>query len=164
MSALSLLLFVWVRWGVPDFVGQSARQRQPIRRIFQMPGIRPVLLALFAWTLAHNILYTYIAPFLASVGLGHRVDAVLLLFGVASIAGIWITGLMVDRWLRTLTLLSLGGFTVAALVLGFSGGSAAVVLLGIAAWGLAFGGAPTLLQTALADTAREGADVAHPCW
>lgn len=126
-----------------------------------MPGIRPVLLALFAWILAHNILYTYIAPFLASVGLGQRVDAVLLLFGVASIVGIWITGLLVDRGLRTLTLLSLALFTVAALVLGFSGGSTIAVLLGIAAWGLTFGGAPTLLQTVLADTAGDGADVAQ---
>lgn len=52
-------------------------------------------------------------------------------------------------------------FTVAALTLGFSGGSALVVLLGVATWGLTFGGAPTLLQTALADTAGDGADVAQ---
>lgn len=164
MSALSLLLFVWVRLAVPDFRGQPVRQRMSIRCIFLIPGIRPILLALFAWILAHNILYTYIAPFLASVGLEHRVDAVLLLFGVSSIAGIWITGLLVDRLLRALTLLSLAVFTVAALVLGFSGGSTPVALLGIAAWGLTFGGAPTLLQTALADTADtagDGADVAQ---
>ncbi|PSS47248.1 MFS transporter [Pseudomonas sp. BBP2017] len=161
MSAVSLLLFVWVRLAVPDFAGQAARQRLPIRRIFLQPGIRQVLLVLFAWILAHNILYTYIAPFLASVGLGHRVDAVLLLFGVASIAGILITGLLVDRWLRTLTLLSLGMFAGAALLLGFSGGSNTLVLLGVATWGLTFGGAPTLLQTALADMADEGADVAQ---
>ena len=161
MSALSLVLFVWVRLKVPDFAGQSARQRLPIRRIFLMPGIRPVLLALFAWILAHNILYTYIAPFLSSVGLGHQVDAVLLLFGVACVAGIWLTGLLVDRRLRTLTLLSLAGFALASLALGFSGGSAIAVLLGIAAWGLTFGGAPTLLQTALADAAGDGADVAQ---
>ncbi len=161
MSALSLLLFVWVRLAVPDFAGQSSKQQLPIRRIFVMPGIRPVLLVLFAWILGHNILYTFIAPFLASVGLGHRVDGVLLLFGVASIVGIWITGLLVDCCLRTLTLLSLAVFTVAALVLGFSGGSAIVMLLGVAAWGLTFGGAPTLLQTALADTAGDAADVAQ---
>ncbi|OEC33211.1 Predicted arabinose efflux permease, MFS family [Pseudomonas cuatrocienegasensis] len=161
MSALSLLLLAWVRLAVPDFAGQSARQRMPIQRIFMMPGVRPVLLALFAWMLAHNILYTYIAPFLASVGLGHRVDAVLLLFGVSSIMGIWITGLLVDRWLRALTLLSLAAFTVAALVLGFSSASPWGVLLGVATWGLTFGGAPTLLQTALADMAGDGADVAQ---
>lgn len=160
-SALSLLLFFWVRLAVPDFAGQSAKQQIPIRRIFLMPGIRPVLLALFAWILAHNILYTYIAPFLVSVGLGQRVDAVLLLFGVSSIAGIWITGLLVDRWLRTLTLLSLAVFTVAALVLGFFSAAPWIVLLGVATWGGTFGGAPTLLQTALADTAGDDADVAQ---
>ncbi|WP_395026099.1 MFS transporter [Comamonas odontotermitis] len=161
MSALALLLFAWIRLAVPDFAGQPAQQRMTLRRIATMPGIRPVLLALFAWILAHNILYTYIAPFLASAGLGHRVDAVLLLFGLASIAGIWITGLLVDRWLRALTLLSLAVFTIAALVLGLSGASPVLVLAGIAAWGLTFGGAPTLLQTALADTAGDGADVAQ---
>ena len=161
MSALSLLLLIWVRLVVPDFAGQSARQRMPIRRIFMMPGIRPVLLALFAWILAHNILYTYISPFLASLGLGHRVDAVLLLFGMSSMMGIWLTGLLVDRLLRVLTLLSLMAFTVAALLLGFSSASSWGVLLGVAMWGLTFGGAPTLLQTALADTAGDGADVAQ---
>ncbi len=161
MSALALLLFVWIRLVVPDFAGQPPRQRLPIQRIVMISGIRPVLMALFAWILAHNILYTFIAPFLATVGLGHKVDAVLLLFGAASIAGVWITGLLVDRLLRTLTLFSLGVFTMAALVLGISGDSQIFVLLSITAWGLSFGGAPTLLQTALADTAGEGADVAQ---
>ncbi|MBF3001411.1 MFS transporter [Pseudomonas aeruginosa] len=128
MSALSLLLSAWVRLAVPDFAGQSAGQRLPIRRVFTMPGIRPVQL---------------------------------VLFGVASIAGIWFTGLLVDRCLRALTLSSLAVFAAAALVLGFSGGSAVAVLIGVAAWGLTFGGAPTLLQTALADNAGEAADVAQ---
>ena len=38
--------------------------------------------------------------------------------------------------------------------------SAPVVYAGIFIWGLSFGGAATLLQTALADAAGEGADVA----
>ena len=36
-----------------------------------------------------------------------------------------------------------------------------LVLIGVAAWGLTFGGAPTLLQTALADSAGDHADVAQ---
>ncbi|WP_336692766.1 MFS transporter [Delftia acidovorans] len=149
LSALCLLLLVWVRLGVPDYAGQTAHQRQPVARILRVPGVRPVLLALFGWMLAHNMLYTFIAPFLVSAGLGQRVDGVLLLFGLAAIAGIWLTGLLVDRWLRALTVLSLAGQ------------SAVAVLIGVAAWGLSFGGAPTLLQTALADAAGEGADVAQ---
>ncbi|WP_201615590.1 MFS transporter [Psychrobacter urativorans] len=161
MSALTLLLLVWVRLAIPDFVGQSAKQRLPIQRIFLMPGIRPVLLTLFVWILAHNLLYTYIEPFLASVGLDQRVDVVLLLFGVAAMVGIWLTGLLVDHWFRAMALTSLSAFAVAALILGFSGGSTAIVLVGIAIWGVTFGGAPILLQTALAGAAGENADVAQ---
>ena len=36
----------------------------------------------------------------------------------------------------------------------------AVIHVGVAVWGLSFGGAATLLQPALADAAGEGADVA----
>lgn len=161
MSALTLLSLIWVRLALPDFAGQSAKQRLSIRHVFSMPGIRPVLLTLFVWIAAHNILYTYIEPFLASVGLAQRVDAILLLFGIAAIVGIWLTGLLVDNWLRLMALISLSVFAIGALVLGFSGGSTATVLVGIAIWGLTFGGAPILLQTALAGAAGDNADVAQ---
>lgn len=161
MSALSLVLLGWVRLALPDFTGEPARQRLSIRQILLKRGVRPVLLALFTWMLAHNLLYTYIAPFLNTEVPELRVDAVLLLFGVTSIVGIISTGLLVDRWLRRVTLLSLIVFTVAALMIGLSSGSPLGVLLGIAAWGLTFGGAPTLLQTALADSAGDAADVAQ---
>ncbi|MDR0225358.1 MAG: MFS transporter [Burkholderiaceae bacterium] len=161
LSALCLLLLAWIRLGLPDCAGQPARQRPPVARILATPGVRPVLAVLFAWILAHNILYTFIAPYLASVGWGPRVDAVLLLFGLAAMAGIWFTGLLVDCWLRALTVLSLGLFALSAVVLGLAGQSTPALLAGVAAWGLGFGGAPTLLQTALADAAGEGADVAQ---
>lgn len=48
-----------------------------------------------------------------------------------------------------------------ALLLAVPHGSAALVLIGVAAWGPTFGGAPTLPQTALADSADEHADVAQ---
>ncbi|MFF3257769.1 MFS transporter [Streptomyces sp. NPDC002932] len=161
MSAVALALLIWVRALVPDFPGQTAQQRQPIRKIFMTPGVRPVLTVIFLWILAHNVLYTYIAPFLAEAGLGEWVDATLLLFGAFAIAGIWVTGLLIDRKLRVLTLIGLAGFAVTALVLGFGIDSPVLVFAGIATWGLMFGGAPVLLQTAIGDTAGEGADVAQ---
>ena len=161
MSALTLLLLFWIRLAIPDFAGQSVKQRLPIKQIFLMPGIRPVLLTVLVWISAHNLLYTYIEPFLASVGLEQRVDAVLLLFGITAMIGIWLTGVLVDHWLRAMALIGLSGFAVAALILGFSGGSAAMVLVGIALWGITFGGAPIMLQTALAGAAGKNADVAQ---
>ena len=161
MSALSVLLLGWVRWQVPDFPGQEAGRQQSVRRVFLLPGVRPVLAVMLAFVLAHNILYTYIAPFLAHAGLGERVDLVLLVFGGASLAGIWATGLLIDRWLRELVLAGIAGFGLAALLLGAATGSPAAVFFAVGVWGVAFGGAATLFQTASAQAAGDAADVAQ---
>jgi predicted MFS family arabinose efflux permease len=60
-----------------------------------------------------------------------------------------------------LTLISLATFAVVAIVLGLASELNGVTYLGVFLWGLTFGGAPTLLQTAMADAAGEGADVAQ---
>ena len=132
-----------------------------VRQVFAIPEVRAVLMITFTFVLAHNILYTYIAPFVAPAGLGERVDLVLLVFGLAGLAGIWITGVLVDRWLRPLILASSVIFAGASLALGLSGRDPAVVFVSVAAWGIAFGGCGTLFQTALAIAAGDGADVAQ---
>lgn len=161
ISGLTLALVFWVLLKVPDYPGQEADQRMPVREVFRTPGVRPVLIVILAWMLAHNILYTYIVPFLASAGLSSRVDVVLLVFGIASLLGIWLVGLLVNRWLRLLVMSSLGTFALVAAVLQIGGTVPMVVYLSVAVWGLTFGGAPTLLQTASADTAGENSDVAQ---
>lgn len=161
MSAVALVLVAAVRSLVPDFPGQSSQERLPLREIFTLPGIRAILLIIFLWTLAHNVLYTYVAPYLDAVGLGGHVDVMLLVFGTTAMAGIWVTGVLVDRKLRTLSLATLVGFAVAALLLAVGAHSSIAVVVGVVAWGVTFGGAPTLQQTALADAAGDGADVAQ---
>jgi len=84
----------------------------------------------------------------------------LLVFGAAALIGIWVTGRIVDRALRTAVLASLVMFGLTALVFGTTATSPIVVYVGVGIWGLTFGGAATLLQTALADSAGRGADVA----
>ncbi|WP_114861316.1 MFS transporter [Azospirillum brasilense] len=161
MSALAVALMLWVRVVVPDFAGQAASSRLSPGRVFTLAGVRPVLFVVLAFVLAHNILYTYIAPFLAASGMEGRTDLALLLFGVASLLGIWIVGTLIDGHLRALTLASTALFGLSALVLGVAGDAPAIVLAAVAAWGLAFGGAGTLFQTALARTAGDAADVAQ---
>jgi predicted MFS family arabinose efflux permease len=161
MSLLALILMVWVRVKVPDFSGQAMGKRLSLKYVFTLPGIRPVLFVVLAFVLAHNILYTYIAPFLAAAGMGERTDLVLLVFGVTSLLGIWIIGVLIDRHLRALTLVSTALFGFSALVLGVMGNEPVAVYAAIGAWGLAFGGAATLFQTAIAKTAGEAADVAQ---
>lgn len=161
MSVLTLILIAWVLLKVPDFPGQARTQSLPLGRVFTMPGIRPILFVTATWMLAHNILYTYIAPFVAPAGLAQRVDLVLLVFGLFALLGIWIVGSIVDRWMRASTLISLAVFAASALALGIGGTLPTIVYGAVALWGLTFGGAATLLQTSLADAAGANADVAQ---
>ena len=160
MSGMTLVLIVWVLIKVPDYPGQSSSQRMPLRQVFFTPGVRSVLAVVFTWMLAHNILYTYVAPFVSKAGLNSNVDLVLLTFGVAALASIWLTGRLVDRHLRTTVLASLAAFAAVSIFLGVFSGFAAAIYVGVFIWGLTFGGAATLLQTALADAAGKGSDVA----
>ncbi|EJN08347.1 MFS transporter [Herbaspirillum sp. YR522] len=160
MSALTLLLIVWVLAKVPDYPGQSENMSLSLRKVLATPGVRPVLATVMAWMLAHNILYTYVAPFIEQAGLLRGVDSVLLIFGLAALAGIALTARLVERHLRSAVLASLATFFVVSVAFIWLATIPTAVYLGVAIWGLTFGGAATLLQTALADTAGDGADVA----
>ena len=160
MSATSVVLIGWVLHDVPDFGGQVARERQSVAEVFARPGIRPVFATVFAWMAAHNLLYTYVAPLAARAGLEGRVDLLLFVFGLAAMAGLWFTGLLVDHALRPLMLTSLAMFASAALLLGLLGRNPAAVCGSTLAWGLAFGGAATQLQTAAAEASGAGVDLA----
>ncbi len=161
MSLTTLGLIGWVLWQVPDFPGQPAEQRLSIMRVFRTPGVRTVLVTLFAWITAHNILYTYIAPIVALSGVQGRLDLVLLGFGLAALVGIWVTGVLIDRALRPLVLVSLTMFAVVSLAFGLFAAIPEVTIIATILWGLSFGGAATQLQTALADAAGEGVDLAN---
>lgn len=161
MSVMAVGLMLWMRIRVPDFAGLAAGKRLPLGQILTLAGVRPVLFVVLTFVLAHNIFYTYIAPFLASVNMAERTDLILLVFGVASLLGIWVIGVFVDRYLRLLTLISTVLFALSAFVLGVMNDMPAAVYMAVAVWGLSFGGAATLFQTAIARNAGDAADVAQ---
>jgi predicted MFS family arabinose efflux permease len=161
MTGLTVALVIWVQWQVPDFAGERVGTRIPLRQVFTLPGVRSVLLVTLTYVVAHNLLYTYIAPFLQPSGLDANIDRVLLVFGLASVLSLWIVGSLIDRWLRELVLISAGLFMLSAIALGLWHDSPSVVYIATAAWGLAFGAMPSLLQTASAKTAKEAADTAQ---
>ncbi|MEB7681925.1 MFS transporter [Klebsiella michiganensis] len=160
MSVLSLLLMIWIRISVPDSAGQQKHQKIPFRKVLATPGVRPVLAVVLTWMLAHNILYTYIAPFSSLSGMGAHVDGILLIFGLSALAGLIFTGKIIDSQLRKMVLASLAIFSIVSLFLGLFSYTPAILIVGSAVWGVTFGGAATLLNTALADAAEDGADVA----
>ncbi|WP_326731940.1 MFS transporter [Streptomyces phaeochromogenes] len=161
MSLLSVIVMVFAKFLVPDAPGQSAQTRSPLSRVLGIPGVATILAVVFVWMLAHNLLYTYIASYLQQMRLALRPDVTLLVFGVAALGGIWITGVFIDRALRRLTLASVILFIVAGGFLAAAQQSTGLVLLAIVLWGLAFGGSATQLQTALGEAAGENADAAN---
>lgn len=161
MSGLTVILVIWVLAKVPDFAGEPTGLRRSLKSVFMLPGIRPVLFVVLAFVLAHNILYTYIAPFLDAAGMVERTDAVLLVFGIASLVSIWIVGVLIDRRLRELTLFSTTLFGLSAAALWMWNDVPTVIYAAAGGWGLAFGGCATLFQTANAKTAGPAADLAQ---
>ncbi|NUU66768.1 MFS transporter [Enterobacteriaceae bacterium BIT-l23] len=160
MSILTLGLIGWVLAKVPDYPGESGAKALGLRPVLSTPGVRSILSVVIVWMLAHNILYTYIADFVSLSGLLAHVDVILLVFGLSALVGIGFAGRFVDRWLRLCVLVSLAIFALVALLFALFPVQTMVIYAGVALWGITFGGAATLLQTALADSAGDGADVA----
>jgi predicted MFS family arabinose efflux permease len=119
-----------------------------LRDRMQLAGQRPVLLALLlttVWTMGGFTVYTYIAELLRAAGLPDgRLSLVLLLFGLASVAGSSLGGLGADR-LGAVRTLALGLGTLAAAL--FSLGAAVsmpaspwtlgIALAAMLVWGVA---------------------------
>lgn len=161
MSVMSLGLLAWARAALPDFPGQADAGPLDLRRVFRLPGVAQVLGTMLVFVLAHNVLYTYVAPVLAVAGVADKVDRYLLLFGLASIGGIWLAGVLGDRLMRSMVVLGIVGFIVAALTIALCPTSPVLLAIALGVWGLTFGGAPALLQTALSRNAGESADIAQ---
>ena len=161
MSLLSLGLLAWARAALPDFPGQRSGQALRLRQVLALPGVAQVLGVMLLYVLAHNVLYTYVAPLLALAGPGVQVERYLLLFGLATLIGIWVVGVLIDRWMRPLVLSSIALFLLATLALALWPRHAPLLALAMAVWGLAFGGVATLFQTALARRAGDSADLAQ---
>ncbi|AFW02816.1 hypothetical protein BAR24_09915 [Gluconobacter oxydans] len=85
----------------------------------------------------------------------------LLVFGLTALVGIWLVGTLIDHWLRVMVVASIALFVIAGCILGFAGASPIAIYIGTGLWGLAFGGAVTLFQTASPRAAGEGADIAQ---
>lgn len=182
MSGLTVLLLGWITLAVPEQPGEETglsgdgstqgvgREEgagredgaaAPLLGALRVPGVVPVLFVTSAYVLAHTILYTYISTFLDRVGLGGRTDLVLLAFGVASLLSVWTVGARIHRALRALTLGGVLLIGTAAFLLGVGAHQPVLVYVAAVLWGLGWGGAPSLLQTAVGEAGGEHADAAQ---
>ncbi|MEV4255012.1 MFS transporter [Spirillospora sp. NPDC049652] len=158
MSALTLVLIGWIIASVPDAPGRRRGDGEPKPRVLRVPGVAPVLFVTLVYVLAHTVLYAYVAAFLDGVDMGGSTDAVLLVFGGASLLSIAAVGARIHRHLRMLSIASVLLVAVAAAVLALLADSPVLVYVAAGLWGLGWGGAPTLLQTAAGSAGGKAGD------
>lgn len=161
VAVLAVLVAGWAWAKIPAFPGEAATDRSPVRRVLLRPGLPVILVAAFAFEVAHMNLYTYIAPLLASADLARHIEVLLLVFGVAALVGLWVAGVLIDRHLRVVVLGVLGLFALCMLGFATAGEAGNVVVTAVAGWGLALGAAPTMFQAASAKAAESALDVAQ---
>ncbi len=172
MTGLTVVLVGWIMAAVPDYPGQITEKgtkgvkgakggSSSMLAALKAPGVPPVLLVTLVFVLAHTILYTYIATFLDGLGMGGQTDVVLLVFGGASLLSIWAVGVLINRRLRALMVAGTLLVAVAGALLALLSGAPGLVYVAVVLWGLGWGGAPTLLQTAAGDAGGEQADAAQ---
>ena len=157
MAALTLKLMPKV--SMPQNRMLSTGRR--IAGVLTNPAMLAVLLINLLWATAHNTLYTFILPILATLGLEAQSGILLMNFGMSSVFGIFIIGLFIDRNLPRLTIICLGLFLLAATVIMAGSHSLFVATLAVMIWGCSYGGASALLPAASAEASGEDADIAQ---
>ncbi|MCX4529690.1 MFS transporter [Streptomyces sp. NBC_01551] len=124
-------------------------------------GVRIGIAMTFLVITGHFLAYTFVRPILQEDGVGHGMTGVLLMvFGVAGIAGNFIAGALVAKRLRQtvagIAVLLAAAMPLLALV-GDTTPTAAIVLV---LWGLGYGAVPVAFQTWILDAAPGATEAA----
>ncbi|MCW6510235.1 MFS transporter [Lichenifustis flavocetrariae] len=151
-AGIGLVTLVIQMATLPRLADLGAARLGTLLSVLQRPGIGLGIACVVLVFSGHFALFTYVRPFLESVG-GTDVSGIaltLLGFGLANFAGTLLAGFLLERSLRlTLALMPL---LIAAAGLGLTGLHAGLPLqaLLVALWGLAFGTIPVAWSTWLA--------------
>ncbi len=122
----------------------------PLWRDRTVPVVAVVCVCVVLLITGHNVLYTYIAPWITQVAAmpPDDVPGVLSAYGLAGAVGLVVAGWLGDRCPRAAPSTMVAATAVAILVLGLGGAASPVVAVaGIVAWSVAIGGVGPLLQS-----------------
>ncbi|RZS34704.1 putative MFS family arabinose efflux permease [Herbihabitans rhizosphaerae] len=161
MGLITVPLLVWVIVSVPPYPGEARATRTRPHTVLRVPGLRPVLLIVLAFSLGHNVFYTYLGPVLADVQRDGMLGVTLLVFGACTVAGLLMVGTVLDRRPRAVLGTCGAGTVVGIALLGIGGGDPATTLIAAGVWGVSFGGAPTAFQGVTAMVAGPTSDAAQ---
>ena len=146
----SMLALLWQLWVLPSMKPESSGSLSTLFRVLRRPGMIGGMLATILIFSGHFAFFTYLRPFLETVGQAsvETISLILLGFGLANFVGTSVAGHLLARNLRlTLALVPFGHL---AMLDGFL----------VALWGFAFGLVPVGWSTWLATTVPDEAESA----
>jgi DHA1 family inner membrane transport protein len=125
--------------------------RLPTRRDPTVWAVAAVCLSVILIVLGHNLLYTYIAPWLIEVAAfgPDAIPGLLLGYGLAGAVGLILAGAFGDRYPRTTFAAFLIGVILSVFTLALSADSPTLVVVAFVLWSASFGGLPSMLQARL---------------
>ena len=159
---LAALTLAWQFLTLPSMPSNRDAGSGHVFRVLKRPQVPLGMLAVAALFMGQFALFTYLRPFLETVT---RVDVsvlsgILLLIGVAGVAGTYVIGLLLKGRLYGLLVATPLAMAVIALLLIAFGGSTPAVAVLLAGWGLIGTAAPvawwTWLSKVLPDDAEAG--------
>jgi predicted MFS family arabinose efflux permease len=148
MAVLSLLVLIALVALLPKLPSSAGLRASDLTGLLRRGPVRAALLGLLLIVIGHFAAYTYVAPVLRdSAGLGGATIAVLLLvYGVAGVAGTFIAGSLAGRHLRKTLVGSAVLIAAATAAIPLAPGGTATAAMALALWGLGYGAVPVGLQ------------------
>lgn len=158
----SVLALFWQLWVLPSMRPENSGSLGTLFKVLRRPGMVGGLLATIFIFSGHFAFFTYLRPFLETVGRANveTISLILLGFGVANFIGTSIAGYLLARNLRLTLALVPFAMGVLALTMVAYGHLALVDGLLVTLWGFAFGLVPVGWSTWLATTVADEAESA----
>lgn len=157
-----VLALFWQLWVLPSMRPENSGSIGTLFRVLRRPGMVGGLLATIFIFSGHFAFFTYLRPFLETVGRANveTISLILLGFGVANFIGTSIAGYLLARNLRLTLALVPFAMGILALTMVAYGHLALVDGLLVTLWGFAFGLVPVGWSTWLATTVADEAESA----
>ena len=151
MAGLSVIAFAGISVLVPQLASKSAIGLDALKKVLKSSALWKIYLATLLAVTAHFAAFTYIEPWLhtqpalaASV-----IPVVLLVYGIAGLAGNFLTGMIIDKHLKVTVSGSVLLICAVLVFLGLSGAtlSDTAVFTAMVIWGVAVSGIFVGFQT-----------------
>ncbi|UQS24909.1 MULTISPECIES: MFS transporter [Amycolatopsis] len=166
LGALALAVLIALFALLPPLAATQPVRPRDLAAQLRDRGVRVGILATALIVSGHFAAYTFVGPVLRdhSGVPGTLVGPLLFGFGLAGIAGNFLTGAALARRLNRTVLVITGALAVTVLLFPLAGRSPAGGIALLVAWGLAYGGVSVSLQTWMIKAAPRAVEAASALW